>query len=70
MKIAFLKNKWGFNHATVSSITRKNLVCDMESCDKKIAKIPNVTLTFKNLQKNFEKRKKSRKNSYGFWKNK
>ena len=34
-----------------SSITRKILKCDTESCRKNISKIPNVSFTFSNSDK-------------------
>ena len=43
MKISFLKKNLGYN-PTSSAITRKILVCDMESCDK----------NFKNVKKNWK----------------
>ena len=50
-KIPFLRKNRGYNRATVSSIPRKILVCDMESWYKNISKIRNVTLIFQNFQK-------------------
>ena len=43
----FEKKYRGYNRATVSSITRKILVCDMESWYKNISKIRYVTFIFK-----------------------
>ena len=40
------KKIWGYNIATVSLITRKILLCDIESCYKNVSKIPNVTFNF------------------------
>ena len=52
--MVFEKKLRYYNHATVSSITRKILVCDIESGYKNISKIRNVTF----ILKNFQKRKK------------
>ena len=46
--IAFEKN-WGYNRATVCSIIRKILECDMKSRYKNISKIRNVTFIFQNF---------------------
>ena len=51
IQIPFLKKNWRYNHATVSSIARKILVCDMGSREKDIYKICKVTFTLKNVQK-------------------
>ena len=62
MKIPFLKTKnWDYNHATVSIITQKILVCDMKSCYKKTSEIRNVTLMFQNFQNVSQKRIKKLK---------
>ena len=64
LKISLSKKNWDYNHATVSWITMKTLVCDMESFYKNISEIRNITLTFLN----FQKRRKNWTNSYGLWK--
>ena len=60
-KIPFLKKNWGYNRATVTSITRKILACDMKSWYKNVCKIRNVTFIFQNFQNTFQKRKKNSK---------
>ena len=56
-----VEKNWGYKRETISSITWKILVYDMESGYKNIFKIRNITFIFQNL-------KKKLKNSYGFWK--
>ena len=65
-KYRFWKKNRGYNR--VSSITRKILVCDMESCHKNLSKIRNIMLIVQKIQTFFQKRKKKSKNLYGFWK--
>ena len=57
MKILFWEKNQGYNRAIVSSMTRKTLVWDMESCYKNISEVRNVTSIFQN----FQKRKKGEK---------
>ena len=42
----FFGKKLDYNRATVSSIIRKIIVCDMECCDKIIYKIRNINFPF------------------------
>ena len=45
-KTTFLKKKLGYNRATVSTLTRKIFMYDMESCYENVPKIPNATFIF------------------------
>ena len=56
-----MKKNWGYNHATVCSIIRKILECDIEFWYKNISIIRNVRFIFQNFQKNFQKQKKIEK---------
>ena len=47
-KYRFWKKNRAYNRATVSSITQKILLCDMESWYKNITNIPNVAYIFQN----------------------
>ena len=47
----FSEKNWGYHSVTVCSISRKILVCDMESWYKTIFKIRNVTFVLKKFQK-------------------
>ena len=57
-KYRFRKKNWGYYRATVGSITQKILVSDIESFNRNISKIRNVTFNFQNLKNNSQKRKK------------
>ena len=48
-----LKKKSGLNCATVSSITRKIIVCDMWNLVTKTSRIRDVMFIVQNLQKSF-----------------
>ena len=48
--LANLINIFAIFKGAPHSISNTILVCDMESCDKNISKIRNVTLTFKNIR--------------------
>ena len=53
-----VKKNWGYNRKTVSSMTRKILVCDEEPCQK--------TYSFWEINEKISVEKKDRKNSFGF----
>ena len=57
-KYRYRKKNWGYNRATVNSVTQKILVSDMESCEKNIPKICNIRALlkiFKNVKKRLKK---------------
>ena len=57
----FYLHFWKYRFWKKSLITRKILVCDIESWSKKISKIRNVTFIFQHSDKQFQKRKKIEK---------
>ena len=54
LNTVFEQKKLDCNRATVSSMTRKILVCDMEYWYQYLFKIRNVSFIFQNFQKNFK----------------
>ena len=56
-----LKKNRGHYRATVSSITQKKHVSDMEFCFKNSSNIRNVTFIFQNFQKNSKGKQKIEK---------